>query len=133
MSSVINDPGPSIGEGIERTDLSSRTMIVGMMVIFGVVLLTGIFVALVYRFPRLMSFGEGRSGIEHQYRIPDDVLQMPTPRNYVVPGEDLAKLRAEENELLGSYAWLDKNSGTVRIPIERAIDLIAERGLPSSK
>ena len=31
---------------------------------------------------------------------------------------------------LHEYGWVDKNAGVVRIPIERAIDVLAERGLP---
>jgi hypothetical protein len=35
-----------------------------------------------------------------------------------------------EEQTLNSYGWLDEKSKTVRIPIERAMDLIAQRGLP---
>jgi len=38
-------------------------------------------------------------------------------------------LLQEENTLY-SYGWIDEKAGTVRIPIERAMDLIAQRGLP---
>ncbi|MGA9544137.1 MAG: hypothetical protein WBQ85_11235 [Candidatus Sulfotelmatobacter sp.] len=38
-------------------------------------------------------------------------------------------LLQEENTLY-SYGWIDEKTGTVRIPIERAMDLIAQRGLP---
>jgi len=37
---------------------------------------------------------------------------------------------AKQDQVLGSYDWIDKNNGVVRIPIDRAIDLVAERGLP---
>ena len=39
---------------------------------------------------------------------------------------------ARENAILGSYGWLDRKAGTVRIPIDRAMDLIAHRGLPAT-
>lgn len=38
----------------------------------------------------------------------------------------LEALRAQEEELLGSYAWIDRENEVVRIPIERAMELIAE-------
>ena len=38
--------------------------------------------------------------------------------------------RAHEHEVLTTYGWTDKNAGVVRIPIERAKDLLLERGLP---
>jgi hypothetical protein len=45
----------------------------------------------------------------------------------------MKELRQIEAPLLHSYEWIDKNAGSVRIPIERAIDLLAERGLPYRK
>src|SRR5271156_7226327 len=36
----------------------------------------------------------------------------------------------QEETTLYSYDWIDEKAGTVRIPIERAMDLIAQRGLP---
>ena len=39
-------------------------------------------------------------------------------------------LRGEEARLLEHYSWIDKNAGTVRIPVSRAIELLAEKGLP---
>lgn len=41
-----------------------------------------------------------------------------------------SQLRARESERLGSYSWADQPAGVARIPIERAMDLIAERGVP---
>ena len=40
-------------------------------------------------------------------------------------------IRAAEDQVLNSYAWMDPEKGVVRIPIGRAMDLLAERGLPS--
>ena len=51
-------------------------------------------------------------------------------RLQITPEVDLAALRAKENRELASYGWIDKESGVVRIPIVRAMDLIAQRGLP---
>lgn len=57
--------------------------------------------------------------------------QPPEPRLQVKPAADLKKVGAEEEAALHSYAWIDAQSGLVRIPIDRAIDLLAERGLPA--
>jgi hypothetical protein len=35
-----------------------------------------------------------------------------------------------EDNTLESYGWVDQNAGIVRIPIEQAIDLVVQRGLP---
>jgi len=36
----------------------------------------------------------------------------------------------ERRDVLYSYGWVDEKAGTVHIPIERAMDLIVQRGLP---
>lgn len=40
-------------------------------------------------------------------------------------------LYAAQNEQLNSYGWVDRSNGIVRIPIDRAMDLLAQRGLPA--
>jgi hypothetical protein len=54
----------------------------------------------------------------------------PRPRLQTYPFDDIKALHAEENKLLDHYAWVDQNAGVVRIPIERAIEVLAEKGLP---
>lgn len=56
--------------------------------------------------------------------------EFPQPRLEVKPGATLAELRAAEDADLNSYGWIDRNTGTVRIPIDRAMQLILDRGLP---
>jgi hypothetical protein len=55
----------------------------------------------------------------------------PEPRLQLSPPTDLAAMREEENEALHSYGWVDRESRVVRIPIERAMELVAKRGLPT--
>jgi hypothetical protein len=55
----------------------------------------------------------------------------PTPRVQTDDGlQDLADLHAREDLLLAHYSWVDPAQGKVRIPIERAMELVAQRGLP---
>jgi hypothetical protein len=53
------------------------------------------------------------------------------PRLQVDPRQDLAKLRAHQNELLENYAWVDQQKGIARVPIDRAMTLVLEKGLPT--
>jgi len=55
----------------------------------------------------------------------------PEPRLQTDPRQDLSDLRAKEDEWLGSYGWVDRNAGVVRIPIDEAMKLTLERGLPA--
>lgn len=58
-------------------------------------------------------------------------IEVPPPRLQTNPASDLAELRAAEEAQLSSYGWVDRQAGVIRIPIERAIELTAERGLPA--
>jgi hypothetical protein len=60
-----------------------------------------------------------------------DVSQIPPePRLQVHGASDLKTFEAEENAVLQNYGWVDRQAGVVRIPIDRAMKLLAERGLP---
>jgi len=56
--------------------------------------------------------------------------EFPEPRLQIKSGVDLNTLRAEEERELSSYGWVNRSAGVVRIPIDRAMDLIMQRGLP---
>jgi hypothetical protein len=54
----------------------------------------------------------------------------PAPRLQTYPFDDVKAMRRHEAKLLDHYTWVDKNAGTVRIPVDRAIELLAAKGLP---
>jgi hypothetical protein len=56
--------------------------------------------------------------------------QPPAPRLQVQPVQDLSHLRQDEDEKLNSYGWVDQKAGIARIPIDRAMDLLLQKGLP---
>jgi hypothetical protein len=56
---------------------------------------------------------------------------MPPPPNLLTNEPlNLKNFRDHEAEVLETYAWQDKNAGVVRVPVDRAKELILERGLP---
>jgi hypothetical protein len=56
----------------------------------------------------------------------------PGPRLQPAPPRDMAELRAEDQKILGTYGWVDQAGGVARIPVDRAISILAERGLPKT-
>jgi hypothetical protein len=54
----------------------------------------------------------------------------PEPRLQEKPYLDLESMRKYEDQMLNTYGWVDKNAGKVRLPIDRAMDELAQRGLP---
>ena len=55
----------------------------------------------------------------------------PTPQLETNERSELNGARLKEEQTLATYDYIDQNAGIVRIPIDRAMDLIAERGLPT--
>ena len=72
---------------------------------------------------------------ELQNKMAEITQTFPTPRVQTDDGnQDVADLHAREDLLLSNYTWLgqsrEQSQGKVRIPIERAMELLAQRGLP---
>lgn len=57
----------------------------------------------------------------------DDI---PPPRLQLDPARELAAWRRSEEERLTRYGWADHDRTVVHIPIDHAMSLTAERGLP---
>jgi hypothetical protein len=64
-------------------------------------------------------------------RVAVTPIAPPGPDLQVAPARDMEQLLAQENQILHTYGWVDRDAGVVRIPIERAMEIIAERGLPA--
>jgi hypothetical protein len=56
----------------------------------------------------------------------------PAPRIEEHPADEVQQLHQQEDLILHTYGWTDKDAGIVRVPIDRAMDLALQRGLPSS-
>ncbi|MBI1358157.1 MAG: hypothetical protein GC160_27805 [Acidobacteria bacterium] len=54
----------------------------------------------------------------------------PEPQLQVVPGLDRRLEQEAETERLNGYGWVDENARVVHIPIEKAIDVLLEKGVP---
>ena len=61
---------------------------------------------------------------------PGDVTKFPQPRLETNEPREINDFRVQEERTLHSYGWLDQQAGVVRIPIARAMELVAQRGLP---
>lgn len=54
----------------------------------------------------------------------------PQPRLQVNAHEDLEDYLSRQQQTLGSYGWVDRQAGVVRIPIGQAMDDLLQKGLP---
>jgi hypothetical protein len=115
--------------GYERTDAniqSIRSFIIGLFVFIGisVLLMIGLF-RFLYR--------TGQADMPTPTPMEARRVLPPAPRLQISPTNDIDTLRSTEDAALNSYGWVDRNAGVVRIPVERAMDLLLERGLPVSR
>jgi hypothetical protein len=84
----------------------------------------GILLFLLMSFGLLMAF--------YRWQVPS--YHAPPPREFPAPrvfGDhtgELNDLLAAQQQSLRSYRWMDRDAGIVAIPIERAMELIAQRG-----
>jgi hypothetical protein len=124
----MSDTEPSANSGYETTDVNPGTLLawVGLLVaviVFSVVAAWVFFDVLaewaMRRDPRVSPLAASES------QVP------PEPRLLVKEHDDLVSVRKQEEELLHTYGWVDKERGVVSIPIARAMELIAKEGLQS--
>jgi len=69
--------------------------------------------------------------VVQQQQFAQMTQRFPAPRLQIDDGnQEMADMHAREDLLLDHYTWVNHEKGIVRIPIDRAMQLIAERGLP---
>ncbi len=116
--------------GHETTDASTRAVVafaVGLFV-FIVAAMILVWVTFTY-FVRHQPLGPPASPFENTRKLPPP----GTPVLQTSPRRDFKDFRQHEDELLKTYGWADRRAGVVRLPIDRAMDLLVERGLPVQK
>jgi hypothetical protein len=70
--------------------------------------------------------------VNHQPPQPQETpAEFSEPRLQTDYFQDLKKIREGWDQDLNSYGWVDKNAGIAHIPIEKAMELTLQRGLPS--
>ena len=73
---------------------------------------------------------EMRAGSRQIHPLAADREEPPEPRLQATPVLELRELQKREETRLTTYGWIDRQSGIVHVPIERAMEIVAEEGLP---
>ncbi|MEX2561471.1 MAG: hypothetical protein WD403_16220 [Pirellulales bacterium] len=123
-ASTRSQPKP----GHETTDVSPRAILISALVLAVVVILvhpllwwaTGYFEGRAERADPQVSPLAGRE-------------EPPLPRLRPSPARDLEEFLAAEHKQLSEYDWIDRERQVVRIPIERSMELLVERGWPGEE
>lgn len=118
-------PGEQPRRGHETSDANIRDLIifgVGLccLVIAGLLVSGGVF----HYFVGHQGLGPPASPFENLRMLP------PEPRLQVTAPKDLKQYKAAQDEILNNYGWVDPKASIVKIPIDRAMDILLQKGLP---
>ncbi len=123
---MTREHSPPGADGYERSDARPRSLVV-----FGLSLAVLIGLSLA-----VSGWIDRRTTARiraHDRPAPLSELRAPPsgPALETLTTAELEAVRAREEELLTSSAWIDPVNGIVRIPIERALEIVAREGLPA--
>jgi hypothetical protein len=119
-------PGGNPDVGHEPSDLRPTNI-----ALFGITLAGAIVLVLAVSY-WIFEYNAGQHAQEQVPPSPLAHTREPTPEPHlqVYAAEDLREMRAAEDAVLNGYGWIDKEAGIARIPVEKAIEVLAKKGLP---
>jgi hypothetical protein len=126
METKLRAPQPVQSDGYEHSDADVRSLVK-----FGLTLFTILVAVLIsmrwmfFYFATSQQLGPPASPFENARVLP------PQPRLQVRPHLDLQAYCEAQSQQLNTYGWVDPHNEVVRIPVDRAMDLIIQRGLPA--
>lgn len=127
-----DDPEVLNAMGYDRRDVDIP--LISKATIWTTVLSIGCFIAalVIYNFITTGSpTGAGReAAAKSRNRIPSGT---PILQDNITTKLDIEEMRRIERDHLTKPTWVDQNKGVVRVPIDRAMDLVAERGVATGE
>ena len=112
-------------KGHETLDANVRSLVWWGIGVFALIAACVIVSAVVFRYFVIhQTLGPPASPFENVRALP------PRPVLQVVPARDLQQYLEQQHAILNSYGWVDQKAGVARIPIDRAMDLLLQKGLP---
>jgi hypothetical protein len=128
-SDLDRDGRTDVRPGYELSDLNP-----GLIALFGIGLVVAVALAVIITslFMRYRAFQHARQETPVP-RLAREREVTPEPRLEVGAPNELRQMRAAEDAALSSYGWVDKDTGIVKIPVDRAMEILAKKGLPTRK
>jgi hypothetical protein len=120
-----------LAAGYERSDMRPAVLLAGAI---------GLAVAMLGVLVAVTLFETVITGVPPSVGAPSDLIgglaaaprpTPPPPALEAQPGQSLRPYMAAEEAKLNSYRWVDRSAGIAAMPIDRAMDLIAQRGVPA--
>lgn len=131
-SSAATNPSVNFEPQDVKAETILKYLVMLLLTVFASMLIVwGLYRALTARDARRASYVFPLRQSAGRILPPEPRLQ-GAPGHQISPQEELRQTRAEAEAALSSYGWVDEKTGIARIPIDEAIKLLAERGLPST-
>jgi hypothetical protein len=113
--------------GHEKTDASPR----GLIYFAGVIAIILVVVALllILLFKHFQKAEPAGSFVATPFEAVEPTP--PPPHIQPDPRADMRSYADSQEKLLNTYGWIDRQNGIVRLPIDRAMELLLQRGLPT--
>ncbi len=119
-------PMNPIGPGYEVKDASVREVaLTGLGLAVGIIIVC---IAVIGLF-RVLRSVDSKSAQSVSNMQPPQTFP-PGPRLQEHPALEFKEMRKNEDQVLTTYGWVNKDAGIVRIPIDRAMEMVVQRGLP---
>ena len=132
----VHGAAPIEGDGVSYSGIAWFVVILTATTIACQLIVWGAFEFMEWRVARAdaarapLAAERARPAIDRG-RVVTSTPESPQPALLVTEPIALREHRANEASTLSEYSWVDRNAGTVRIPIDRAKTLLIERGLPT--
>jgi hypothetical protein len=129
MSMETKKP-PQNADGTEKSGYEKRDANLPVLLKMGIglaVLIVVAFVSMKFTldyFQKVQPLGAPSSPLESGRALP------PGPRLQALPHQELSDYCRVQQENVTSYRWVDEQNGVVQIPVDRAMELVLEQGLP---
>jgi hypothetical protein len=114
--------------GYEKTDARAGATVRAGLTILGVMFLTALVLVPMYRFLGRRERAEQKPAATV---LKPDAVAPSFPRLVASEPAALAEFRAQEDAFLAAWGWVEKDKGIARMPIDEAMKIVAERGLPT--
>jgi hypothetical protein len=126
----VNDPhkapGAPGGPGYETRDASIPALLKFAVSLAVIIIVVSFGMKWLFNYDaKTQSLGPTVTPFENERTIP------PLPRLQVLPQKEIHDYWEAEQGLVNSYGWVDRQNGVVRIPVDRAMRILLQRGLPA--
>jgi hypothetical protein len=119
-------PSAAPNNGYEKSDASPRGLVHFLLIMAAILVATAL--SLIWLFKHFERAENPGSYVAAPFAGTQPLP--PPPRIQAVPGVDMQSYFQSQQNLLNTYGWVDKQNGIVRLPIDRAMQMLLQRGLP---